>query len=317
VAEKRDLALDGLRAVGIAAVVAFHYKRTLATGGSLGVDVFFVMSGWLITSQLLRAREVGPVAWGPFVWRRVLRLAPPLLVLLAAYVAAVGDFAPRFAATRWEDAAVSLAFVSNLRETFWPRNTPLSHLWFLSLQVQFYLIWPPVVAALVQLGRQRAALALLAAWGALTAARVAWHLTIGGPGAYYFTPLHATGLVLGSALAFRPMKAPLGWPALAVLLGLIIFGHTDANFLWLQPFAEIATLLILVDPPKLLAWPPLPFLGRISYGIYLWHVPFMWITFDRSWGTLAVLVAASIAAGWASARFVERPLDRARRRAPA
>jgi peptidoglycan/LPS O-acetylase OafA/YrhL len=318
VADKHDEGLDGLRAVAIAAVIGFHYTPRIVTGGSLGVDIFFVLSGWLITSLLLReADRTGGVDYGGFLKRRFLRLTPPLAALLVAYVLLAPLFLPRPAGTRWFDAAMTATYLTNLRQTFWPANNPLSHTWFLALQGQFYLVWPPILLALRRLGRGRAALVLLVAWLVLTVARFVWQETVGGPGAYYFTPLHATGLLLGSAMALRPVTlrwSGWSWIALAVLAGLLVFGQTSRNFLYLQPIAEWAALVVVTRPPRALAWQPLPFLGKISYGIYLWHVPFMWVFPPRTWTVRIGLVLASILAGWLSHILLERPLDRRRTR---
>jgi peptidoglycan/LPS O-acetylase OafA/YrhL len=317
-ATKHEPGLDGLRAVAIAAVLGYHYTPRIVTGGSLGVDVFFVLSGWLITSILLReADATDRVDYRAFLVRRFLRLTPPLAALLVAYVLLTPIFLPRVAPARWIDAGITAAYLTNLRETFWPKNTPLSHTWFLALQGQFYLAWPPLLVALRRLGRTRAALVLLGAWAALTAARFVWTWTIGGPGPYYFTPLHATGLLLGAAYALKPVTVRwswLGWPALLLLLGLLGFGRTRQYFLYLQPVAEWAALVVVARPPRVLAWQPLPFLGKISYGIYLWHVPFMWVFPPRTWPVRGCLVAASIFAGWLSHLLLERPFARVRTR---
>jgi peptidoglycan/LPS O-acetylase OafA/YrhL len=312
---KHEPGLDGLRTLAIAAVMGFHYMRRDVPGGSLGVDIFFVLSGWLITSLLLReAERTDRVDYLAFLSRRFLRLTPPLLALLAGYVLLAPVFLPRIAPGRWVDAAWTAAYLTNIRETFWPKNTPLSHTWFLSLQGQFYLAWPPIFVALRRLGRERAAIVLVGVWVALTIARIVWNETLGGPAPYYFTPLHATGLVLGAALAFRPVpvRPIFGWLALALLVGMVAFGRTRANFLYLGPVAELATLLVVASPPRLLAWRPLAFLGTISYGIYLWHVPFMWVFPAKSWEVRTGLVLASILAGWLSHMLLERPFAKVR-----
>ena len=314
-ATKHEPGLDGLRAIAIAAVMGFHYMRRDVPGGSLGVDIFFVLSGWLITALLMReADKTDRIDYVGFLKRRFLRLTPPLLALLVGYVLLAPIFLPRIAPGRWIDAAWTATYLTNFRETFWPKNTPLSHTWFLSLQGQFYLVWPVIFIGLRRLTRPRAALVLVAGWAALTVARVVWNETLGGPAPYYFTPLHATGLLLGAAFALRPVRLhpAWGWPALAVLVGMIGFGRTSANFLWLGPVAEIATLLVIANPPRVPAWQPLPFIGTISYGIYLWHVPFMWVYPAKTWQVRTGLVLASILAGWLSHLLLEKPFAKAR-----
>lgn len=318
-ATKHQPGLDGLRALAIAGVIGFHYMRRDVPGGSLGVDIFFVLSGWLITSLLIReADRTGRVDYSAFLTRRFLRLTPPLAALLAAYVLLSPIFIPKAAPSRWIDAAWTAAYLTNIREAFWPRNTPLSHTWFLALQGQFYVTWPLIFVGLRRLARGKAALLLVGLWLALTLARVAWHYSLGGPAPYYFTPLHATGLLLGAAFALRPVKIGwrwAGWALLALLVGLILFGRTSANFLYLQPIVEWATLVVIARPPALLALQPLPFIGAISYGVYLWHVPFMWVYPPKTWAVRGGLVVASLLAGWLTHLLLEKPFAKARRKA--
>ena len=204
------------------------------------------------------------------------------------------------------DVATAVFYVTNLRETFWPASTPLSHTWSLAIEEQFYLLWPFALLALAPLNRRRTAALLCFAWVALTLARLVWAQTIGGPGAYYFTPLHATGLLVGAALALCPIGASMGRWALAFLALLIVAGHTSETYLATQPMAEIATALVIARPPAILATAPFRFLGRISYGVYLWHIPLRWLIAPNSVLTILLAFAASIVAGWLSHVLVER-----------
>ncbi|HZZ36818.1 MAG TPA: acyltransferase [Caulobacteraceae bacterium] len=301
--------MDGLRAVAIASVMGFHFVRPVVSGGSLGVDVFFVLSGWLITSILVREfKAAGRIDYGGFIGRRARRLLPALFVLLAAYVLLAPSLFSHHAPGRWTDAAAAAFYVTNLRETFWPTDNPLSHTWSLAIEEQFYLLWPFALLALLRLERRTAAILLCVAWAVLTVARVASNELWPSPAAYYFTPFHATGLLLGSALALYPLKVNgfAGRISLALLVAFFIAGHTDRYFLALQPVAEIAAALAIARPPNILAREPLPFLGRISYGVYLWHVPLMYALPPRGWLSLAELIGASILAGWMSHVLVER-----------
>lgn len=300
-------ALDGLRAVAILAVMSFHANLWFARGGSLGVDIFFVLSGWLITGLLVaEVDRTGAVDHPAFLARRLRRLLPALSCLLLVYLLVAPWLYPGSADRRWLDAATAFLYLTNLRESFWPADTPLSHSWSLAVEAQFYLVWPFIVPVLLRLGRRRAAVLLCAAWACLTAARFAWPLVIDGPGAYYFSPLHATGLVLGAALALQPIALHRGPLALAVLVAIMVGVATFDWWLFVLPFAEIATVLVVADPPRFLAWRPLRFVGRVSYGMYLWHVPLLWIMPTRTPAQVAAFFAASILAGWLSYTLVER-----------
>jgi peptidoglycan/LPS O-acetylase OafA/YrhL len=304
---KYEPSLDGLRAVAVLAVMGFHFCHGVVSGGSLGVDVFFVLSGYLITSILAGEIERrGTLDYRAFLMRRARRLLPALGVLLIAYAILSPLLCPGVAARRWLDVATAVFYVTNLRETFWPANTPLSHTWSLAIEEQFYLLWPFAVLALARFDRRRSALILCAAWAALTFARLMWAETIGGPGAYYLTPLHATGLILGAALALRPIDTSTGRVALVGLGALFIAGDTSSTFLATQPVAEIAAVLVIANPPRLLTLAPLRFLGRISYGVYLWHIPLYWLVLPASWSGICVLVAATVLSGWLSHLLVER-----------
>ncbi|HEY2356629.1 MAG TPA: acyltransferase [Phenylobacterium sp.] len=301
--------LDGLRAFAIFAVMGFHFAGGFITGGSLGVDVFFVLSGYLITSILSRETEAaGGIDYRNFLMRRASRLLPALAVLLGAYVALSPLLFPQLAGRRWLDVGVAAFYLTNLRETFWPAETPLSHTWSLAIEEQFYIVWPLALLGLLRLKGQTAALVLVGVWAILTLVRSACAgIWPGHPAAYYFTPLHATGLVLGAALALRPISFTSGRLSLIALFGLVILARTSVTFIAVQPVAEVLTALVIANPPQRLAAAPLRFVGRISYGVYLWHIPIMWaVGIPKSLFQVGVLAALSLLAGALSHFGVER-----------
>ncbi len=299
-------ALDGLRALAILSVMAFHANLWFAGGGSLGVDIFFVLSGWLITGLLVgEVERTGAVDRPAFLARRMRRLLPALSGLLLVYLLVAPGLYPTTADRRWFDAATAFLYLTNLRQSVWPADTPLSHTWSLAVEAQFYLAWPFVVPALLRLGRHRAALTLCAAWACLTTLRFAWPAMIGGAGTYYLTPLHATGLLLGGALALRPIPVRRGGVALALLIAIMIGVRTFDWWLYVLPVAEIATVLVIADPPHLLASRPLQFVGRVSYGMYLWHVPLLWVMPTRTPVQVVAIFIATVSAGCVSATLVE------------
>lgn len=288
--------------------MGFHFARPFMTGGSLGVDVFFVLSGWLITSILVAEFEQsGAVDYKAFVLRRVRRLLPALAVLLIAMACLIPLFLPEMAHRLWLDLATAAFFVTNLRQTFWPAESPLSHTWSLAIEEQFYLLWPLAIPLLMKLSRRSAGQLLLAIWAALTLSRLTFSLAIPlHPATYYFTPFHATGLLLGAALALHPLRLRGGSLALVVLIALFVLGNTTRSFIVVQPLAELLTVAILAHPPRVLAVAPLRYLGRISYAVYLWHIPLAWLMPPRSIGDAMVLFAVSIMAGTLSYYLIER-----------
>ena len=209
--------LDGLRALAVIAVLLYHADLPFLPGGFLGVEVFFVISGYLITALLLAEwRKEGRISLKDFWLRRARRLLPALYVLLVATLAYSVVFLPGEVAGLRADAVAAVGYVTNWflilgQESYFEavgRPSLLQHLWSLAVEEQFYLIWPIVMAVGLGVGttyrRQRVALAVALAGAAVSAVAMALLYTPGVDPSrvYYGTDTRATGLLCGAALAF-------------------------------------------------------------------------------------------------------------------
>ena len=338
-------ALDGLRAIAVGGVVTYHLGATWLPGGFLGVDLFFVLSGFLITSLLLdEIQGRGSIAYGAFLARRARRLLPALYLLLlavcawAAWVAlpeAIGDLrgaalAALFYVANWFFIATGQSYFA---DSLGP--SPLEHTWSLAIEEQFYLLWPLLILAFVRRLGPRAlivALVLLIAGSVLSMAVL---YDAGDPSVAYFGTLSRVHeLLVGCLLAYLVhrglvMPAAIRWTAWVplVLIGVMMATVSDMTTFYYRggslAFCLVVAWLILAlgaglpggGPTRLLSWAPLAWIGLISYGIYLWHWPLiLWLT-PASTGldgvSLALLrLGATLAVATASYYLVERPIRR-------
>lgn len=314
--------LDGLRAVAIAMVLAFHARVPMAGGGLIGVDVFFVLSGFLIT-KLLSAElaDTGRVAIMRFYGRRALRLYPTFLLLLAAFLAAAPLWWPTLPA--WQYAAISGLYLTDYAVALFDVPLVLSYTWSLAVEEHFYLIWPLLLPAVMR-ARSPAKL-LYAAFVMCTLWRIANVFLFGWSVTYFRFDTRLSGLVLGCLLATMPpiklpaYAAPGSLFGLAVLTTVPAFGEPSALTLMATAAELFAAILVLSTtrggPMTALlgsAW--LSYLGRLSYGIYLWHYPTMYWLRDRfDWPvTLAIGSLSAVALAALSYHLIDRPLRQLR-----
>ncbi|MDD0844554.1 acyltransferase family protein [Pseudomonas sp. Gutcm_11s] len=324
--------LDGLRALAILLVLFFHSKVPGLPGGNVGVDLFLVLSGFLITSLLLDEQDrSGTIGLKRFYLRRAWRLTPALLLMLFLY--------SLFAPLLWpeyffhlRDVLAVLLYVANLAAAAGYAPEKLLHGWSLGLEEQFYLVWPLVLLAVFRLlSRSTLWLALLGLYVLLCAWRIWCLYGMGAPGglAYYRPDLHAGGLVLGAALAawWRQQKevggnawmAKLGWLSLAVAL---ISPQSDELHLALfVPLAEIGTALLIVSillgKQALFAGRLVTHIGKLSYGLYLFHYPIMLylVQCRLHWAVVFCIGGVlSYALAWVSFNTVEAAARRYRER---
>jgi peptidoglycan/LPS O-acetylase OafA/YrhL len=276
--------------------MAFHTSPA-AHGGFLGVDVFFVISGYLITTLLLREwSRTGGIDLRAFYLRRALRLGPALLFMLLITIPLIlttlrgtMEISPVTA------VASVLLYVANWANVVVNAGTgPLTHTWSLSIEEQFYLIWPLVLIAVLARRGRPPATALAALIGVVVLARwICWDLTHGG-WIYYATTSHCDGLLLGALLAVvldrRAQDAPAlpgstaaAWIGLAGLAGLasVLRIDGDATFQYGLVLVAVCSALVVQhlvtsdDGPliRLLSFRPLAAVGLVSYGLYLYHFP--------------------------------------------
>lgn len=343
-------ALDGIRAVAVLAVVGYHLGWGWLSGGFLGVEVFFVVSGYLITSLLLAEHQRdGGVALGQFWLRRARRLLPALGVMVAGVTVWALLFAEATAAVLRRDLVPSLVYVANWWQIFGvdapyfaPADPPLlRHLWSLGVEEQWYVLWPLVFPLLfTRLGRRRRKVA-----GVLGAVAVALMVltALGSWGAdadrlnflYLSTPTRATGLLVGAAAAMvwrpwqgRHQRVPTrvlevaGLGAAAVIAVAMVMLTVSGMALYrgglaLVTFASMVLIATAVHPAsgrlgRVLGHSWLVAVGRRSYGLYLWHWPVIVFSDARSGRLVAVATAVvvTVVVTEISYRFVETPVRR-------
>jgi peptidoglycan/LPS O-acetylase OafA/YrhL len=331
--------IEGLRGIAVLLVVLFHAGLPIP-GGFIGVDVFFVISGFLITGLLVREHErTGRVSLSNFYARRIRRLLPAaavvVLVTLGGAFAFIGLLDRPSVMT---DGAAAALSVSNIRFalaegsyfTAIGQPSPFLHFWSLSVEEQFYLVWPALLLFVAR-GRRRWVGAVLIAVLAgsfaanlyLTETSISW--------AFYSLPTRAWQLALGGLLAVAgtwPNRLPrivgvlatlAGWAALAGLVAAAMLIGERTPYPGTAALAPAVAGAVLIASGTarwgaglILSSTPIRFLGRISYSLYLWHWPILVLVPLAVGATLpvearSILVLAAVAVAWASWRFVEEP----------
>ncbi|MGW8432165.1 acyltransferase family protein [Curtobacterium citreum] len=346
----RAPALDGLRTIAILAVILYHLHVPQFEGGFIGVTVFFALSGFLITTLLLgEHRKTGRIRLGSFWWKRLLRLYPALLALVAVGLLLwnwVGDYKGASFGPG-EAAFIALTYTGNLFRSFWDTTQGVfAHTWSLSMEEQFYLVWPPVLVLLFMVrARRRWLMAGLGAVivGCSIAAGLVYQTPNGGstPDVYFSPVLGVVPLATGCLLALllddarvRTWAAGVAghvasWAGLALLVGILLWiGDDWTQHAWtfgvVLPLTGVVSSVLIAGLVSVrsplsaaLAWTPVSWFGRrVSYSAYLWH-PLVIALLDPfaigPWGTVwLIAVALLVAVGAAYA--VEVPVEKARKR---
>jgi len=334
-------ALDGIRGIAVAIVVLHHLRVPGVHGGWLGVDLFFALSGFLITESVLGMGEGTRLS--AFWRRRAWRLGPALAVVLGWYLLVSVGAPDRGMRLRW--LAASAGQVLNVHDAasrHGPFSPHLGHLWSLSAEVQFYVVWPVLLLALLRRRVPRPVIlavpvALFAASTlertVLALAHIQWNRLYLGPdtrssalwAGCIVGLLHSWGAFDRSPV-LRPWARRLAVPAFValgvlVLLPSMSFSQSRAPYLWgLTVIGVAAGVLVAAGAAEgggplrgVLEARPLEWLGRISYSVYLWHVPLIALLMHARPGIstpakVALLVPAILLAGWLSYVVVERPL---------
>jgi peptidoglycan/LPS O-acetylase OafA/YrhL len=328
-------AIDGLRAIAVLAVFLFHLNRQWLPGGFVGVDVFFVISGYLITSIVLRDCERGRFRFGRFYQRRIARLLPAFFAVgLATLIGAALIYSAQDLASAAATLSAAAGYVANLKFMFQgnyftlsPDAQPFLHCWSLSVEEQFYLFFPAAFLLIYRTAgeyKTRVLTALFAlslvACIALTPIKPVW--------AFYLLPTRAWELCAGSILATlrkRPssIRIPAKWaPFAGVVLIAISFwtisdGPAFPSWRALMPVVGTCCFLLPWDHAgglveRALSWDPLALVGRMSYSLYLWHWPvFSLVDYQLYWQPASVRIVLkiliSILASTASFMLIEKP----------
>ncbi len=347
--------LDGLRAIAVLAVIAYHLGFGWATGGLLGVGIFFTLSGYLITDILLTQWDDGRLRLANFWLRRARRLLPALFLMLIIVTlwVALADRS-RLSELRGEAISAGL-YVNNWWQisqhmSYFARfgpPSPLSHLWSLAVEEQFYLLWPWLLLLGVHLVRERrrpvrirprlAGVTLILAVASAIEMALLYHPTFDATRIYDGTDTRAFGLLFGAALAMiwpsRDLTSRVSLEARTILdvlgvIGLVMIGllvwrtNQYSGFLYHGGIVllSIATVLVITAAAhpasrvgRAMGWGPLRWVGVRSYAIYLWHEPIIVLTtpvLNRGTDPLrsTLQVAATFAIAALSWRFVEDPI---------
>ena len=349
IGSRRVAALDGLRGLAVAAVVLFHQNFSWASGGFLGVTVFFALSGYLITTLLLDEHDrTGTISLRNFWGRRFRRLLPAALTAVALVLVTTVVFDPDSTASVAADARAAVAYGANWHYALAGRSyaavfsapSPLQHFWSLAIEEQFYVFFPIIAVGALKLGRRWFTTILVLAFSGSVAAQL---LTYDADMLYYGTHTRAAELLAGALLAvglahrrrgavrlslttvppFGPVLDGVATAVMIFFIALVGFAHESDTWLRHGGFAATgvaACVLVLAGLEdgllsRALAWEPLRQLGIISYGLYLYHWPVFTVLDETRTGLdgvalFAARIVPALALAYLSHRLIEDPVRR-------
>ena len=322
--------IDGLRAIAVLSVILYHFKVPFFTGGFVGVDVFFVISGYLITKGILDKQKQGKFDFSDFYYRRVRRLIPALLATITAcYIAAFFLYSPLDFKQMSGSTVYALIGASNI--FFWLESgyfdsaaavKPLLHTWSLSVEIQFYILWPLILLALTKLTKHT----FIATLGITTLGCIAavWYLNIDASGAFYLTPFRFNEFLFGGLVVF--LERSLGKNISDVLYGLglgligysvFLFNSDSTLFPGLSAMvpAAGAALMILAGSNARLALPCKSAIatkiGERSYSLYLVHWPiYVFTSYILISGISSLVTAGLIVATFITAELLYQLIEK-------
>jgi peptidoglycan/LPS O-acetylase OafA/YrhL len=331
--------IDGLRAIAIASAVLFHGWGSAFPGGYVGVDIFFVISGYLITSIIFNEMKEGKFTYLNFYARRARRILPALLAMIViTTIAAFLLFVPDDLIEYGKIVIYTLLFGGNFRLAATPgyfhhsmQDNPLLHMWSLSVEEQFYLIWPTLLALMIRFLPERRHRQAVLALGVLSLVAAEALVHIWPRSAFFHLPTRGWELLAGALLAMnfipriasKAVAESLSAIGLALMIAPLFLYDKETPFPGLAalvPALGCALVIYSTENERtriaaLLSWKPIVFTGLISYSLYLWHWPIFAFTAYELLrpltfleGFLCVLLAVSAAVfSW---RFIEQPFRR-------
>jgi peptidoglycan/LPS O-acetylase OafA/YrhL len=338
--------IDGLRAIAVLSVVLFHINEKLIPGGFVGVDIFFVISGYLITLHILRDLDKGSFSIVEFYRRRVKRIAPAMLVVvlvtivLAQFILRPGDAEKVAESGLWSLFSMANVYFWLFQDTSYfaaaSSEMPLLHLWSLGVEEQFYIVWPLILLATYRIGHGKYFLSILGLLAVASFLLGEFYFSYDPSFVYYMLPTRAGELLVGALLAhffIKKKEVSISEKAVSItalsgfllVTGSLFLLSEDEIFPGLRavPPTVGAAMLIFAGhfgnsfPTRLLKLKPMVWIGLISYSAYLWHWPLLaFYRYGQPEVSLlagTIILMLTILLAWLSYLYIEMPARHSKR----